>query len=315
MSAIVNHLGNEIYRVDVHDQEPERTCCYIIRADKVVLIETGPAPGAVHIMAALESLGIPREKVDGIIVTHVHLDHAGGAGTIARDLPEARVYVHPRGARHLIDPSRLIAGARSIYGDSFDRLFGEILPVPAERVSMPGDGDTLDIGGGRTLTFYHTLGHARHHLVIHDPASRGVFSGDALGIRFNSLGRLLGRDYILPSAPPPEFDPPAAVVMLDRLSGLGLEHVYFTHFGKASGAGDILSRNKELVRFFESVGRQVLDSGGGAAEVEEILWEHVMQELARHGAVDREHPAVKFLALDMRLNAAGIVHYLEKNKS
>ena len=315
MSTIVNHLGNDIYQVDVHDQEPCRTCCYIIRAGKVILIETGPSPGAIYIMAALESLGIPREKVDSIIVTHIHLDHAGGAGTLARDLPEARVFVHPRGARHLIDPSRLIAGARSIYGDSFDRLFGEIVPVSAERVSTPADGETLDIGGGRILTFYHTLGHARHHLVIHDPASQGIFSGDALGICFYGLSELLGCDYILPSAPPPEFDPPAAIEMLDRLSRLDLEHVYFTHFGKASGAGAILSRNKELVRFFESVGRQVLTLRGGAGEVEEALWEHVMQELAQYGVTDREHPAVKFLALDMRLNAAGIAHYLEKYKS
>lgn len=309
------YLGNEIYQIDLHDQEPGRTNCYLILSDRVALIETGPAPGVAHIMDALKSLAIPPGKVDYIIVTHIHLDHAGGVGTLARDLTQAKVYVHPRGARHLIDPSRLAAGARAIYGASFDLLFGEVLPVSQERIYTPADGETLDLGSGRVLTFHYTPGHARHHFVVHDPVSRGIFSGDALGLCFQALSDLLGFDFTMPSAPPPEFDPPAAVETLERMRDLAPAYIYFTHFGRAAGAPVILDRLKELISVFESTGRQVFNSGGGAKEIEAALWELVMHELGRHMALDREHPAVKFLELDLRLNAEGIAHYFEKMKS
>lgn len=310
MPSIVD-LGNEIYQIDVHDhQEPERTSCYLIAAGGIALIETGSTPGAGYLMDALRRLGVDPERVGHIIVTHIHLDHSGGAGEMARNLPNARVYVHPRGARHLIDPSRLVNGAKAVYGDRFDRLFGNILPVPPERVRTPEDGEKLDLGGGRILTFYHALGHARHHFVIHDRATRGVFSGDALGVRFYALSRLIGYDFTLPSTPPSEFDPSAAIDTLDRMGSLDIENIYFTHFGKASGAPAIMARNRKLVRDFEDIGRRVFDTGGGSREIEKALWEVVMKELKKSGVEDRDHPAVKFMALDIELNAEGIAHYL-----
>ncbi|MDD2554525.1 MAG: MBL fold metallo-hydrolase [Desulfotomaculaceae bacterium] len=309
---VITNLGSNIYQIDVCDQEPERTSCYLILADKIALIETGPSPGTVHIKDALEDLGIPPEKVFYIIVTHIHLDHSGGAGVMARDLPQARVYVHPRGARHLIDPTRLAAGARAIYGERFDKLFGAILPVPGERICTPADGETLDLGGGRTLTFYHTAGHARHHFIIHDPTSRGVFSGDALGVRFQALSRLAGSDFTLLSTPPPEFDPAAAMETLKRAAGLDLDYIYFTHYGKAGGVNTILARLKDQVNVFEAAGRRVLASGGGAREIEKELWDMAMDQVAVYGLKDREHPAVKFMGNDISLNAAGINHYLGK---
>ena len=288
-------LGHKIYQIDLHDQEPGRTNSYLILSDKVALIETGPATGAGRIRDALKSLALPAEKIDYIIVTHIHLDHAGGAGILARELTQAKVYVHPRGARHMIDPSRLTAGARAIYGASFDTLFGEVLPVPQERICTPADGETLDLGSGRVLVFHHAPGHARHHFVVHDPVSCGVFSGDALGLRFQALSDLLGFDFTLPSAPPPEFDPRAAEETFERMLGLEPAYIYFTHFGRAAGAPAILNRLKEQISVFESIGRQVFDAGGGAKEIEASLWELVMHELGRHTVLDREHPAVKFL--------------------
>ncbi|HOV80408.1 MAG TPA: MBL fold metallo-hydrolase [Bacillota bacterium] len=308
----VTSLGNGIYQIDLFDQEPERTSCYLIAAGEIALIETGASPGAGCLMEALKHLGIPAERVGHIIVTHIHLDHAGGAGVAAGLLPNAKVHVHPRGARHLIDPSRLIAGAKNIYGNRFNQLFGEIVPVPPERVRTPEDGESLDLGGGRVLTFYHAAGHARHHFVVHDPASRGVFSGDALGIRFCALSRLVGYDFTMPSTPPPEFDPVAAADTYDRIGALDIENIYFTHFGKAGGASAVIKRNRELVGSFESAGRRVLEQGGGAKEIEEVLWRMVMEELGGSGLADREHPAVKFLALDVELNAAGIGHFVGK---
>lgn len=307
---VITNLGGGIYQIDVCDQEPERTACYLILADKIALIETGPAPGTVHIKDALKKLGIPPEQVDYIIVTHIHLDHAGGAGVMARDLPRAKVCVHPRGARHLIDPARLAAGARAIYGESFDRLFGAVLPVPGERVCTPADGEILDLGGGRILTFYHTPGHARHHFIIHDPASRGVFSGDTLGVRFQALSRLVGSDIILLSTPPPEFDPAGMIETLDRVAGLDLDYIYFAHYGRAGGVSAILAYLKDQLHVFEALGRRVLVSGGGAREIERAIRDMVMDQVAIYGLKDSEHPAIKFMELDIRLNAAGINHYL-----
>lgn len=307
---VITNLGGSIYQIDVCDQEPERTACYLILADKVALIETGPAPGTVHIKDALKKLGIPPEQVDYIIVTHIHLDHAGGAGVMARDLPRAKVCVHPRGARHLIDPARLAAGARAIYGESFDRLFGAVLPVPGERVCTPADGEILDLGGGRILTFYHTPGHARHHIIIHDPASRGVFSGDTLGVRFQALSRLVGSDIILLSTPPPEFDPAGMIETLDRVAGLDLDYIYFAHYGRAGGVSAILAYLKDQLHAFEALGRRLLVSGGGAGEIERAIRDMVMDQVAIYGLKDSEHPAIKFMELDIRLNAAGINHYL-----
>lgn len=309
---LIADLGCNIYQIDVCDQEPERTSCYLVASEKVALIETGPAPGACYIMDALKNLGIPPEKVDYIVVTHIHLDHAGGAGTMAKELPRAKVLVHPRGARHLADPARLVAGARAIYGDSFERLFGEILPVSGERIQTPADGEAIDLGGGRTLVFYHTPGHARHHFVVHDPVSRGVFSGDALGVRFQALSILAGSDFTLLSTPPSEFDPAAAMETLDRAGRLDLDYIYFTHFGRAGDVSAILGRLKEQVIAFEAMGRRVLADCGGARDIENALWEMVMGQVAEYGLKDRENPAIKFLELDIRLNAEGVNHYLEK---
>jgi glyoxylase-like metal-dependent hydrolase (beta-lactamase superfamily II) len=310
--TLITNLGCGIYQIDVCDQEPERTSCYLIMAEKAALIETGPTPGTIHIKDALKNLGIPPEKIDYIIVTHIHLDHAGGAGTIARDLPQAKVYVHPRGARHLVDPARLAAGARTIYGDTFERLFGEILPIPGDRVNTPADGETLDLGGGRLLTFYHAAGHARHHFVIHDPASRGIFSGDALGVRFQALSSIIGSDFTLLSSPPTEFDPAGAIETFERVSRLDLDYIYFTHYGRAGGVSAVLTRLGEQAKTFELIGRQVIAAGGGVREIEEALWDMVMDQVGGYGLTDRSHPALKFLELDLRLNAQGINHYLEK---
>ncbi len=313
MSLNVINLDHNIYAVDVFDQGvPGRTSCYVIVAGTVALIETGPSPGVDHLTDAFKQLGISPEQVKHIIVTHVHLDHAGGAGIMARKLPEAKVYVHPKGARHLIDPSRLVAGAKAVYGEHFDGFFGEVLPVTEKRIRTPEDGAKLDLGDGRSLNFIYAPGHARHHLVLHDPSSRGVFSGDALGVRFSALSEFLGHDFILPSTPPTDFKPDLYVETLKRISKLGIENIFFTHFGKAVGAGAVISRNIEMAGVFEAVGRRVLASGGRPEDIKEELWKIVMIELEKYNITDREHPALEFLAFEIELNAAGIAYFLKK---
>ncbi|WP_243124034.1 MBL fold metallo-hydrolase [Pelotomaculum schinkii] len=308
-------LGENIYQVDVNYQgEPERTSCYIILAEKAAIFETGATPGIGRLVEALKDLGVPPGQLAYIIVSHIHLDHSGGAGALAREFPNARVLVHPRGARHLVEPSRLINAARQLYGASFDVLFGDIYPVPEERIHTPEEGEALDLGGGRVLTIYHTPGHARHHMVLHDPASRGIFSGDCLGGHYPLLSRLIGRPYVLPITPPSEFDPAAFMETFNRLNRLDLEDVYFTHFGKVAGASEVIARNRDLVRVYAETGRHMLASGGGLKDIEEALWSMLWGELSQYGEFKQEQSIIELLATDMGLNAGGIVNYFERMK-
>lgn len=310
MEPVVNY-GKGVYLVDVHDQGiPGRTCSYLLAGEKVTIIETGPAPGLSHLLGAIKSIGAVPEEVGTIIVTHIHLDHAGAAGELASLCKNAKIFVHPKGARHLADPSRLIAGAKQAYGELFEKFFGEVLPVPEARLHAPGDGEKLDLGGGREVVFYHSPGHARHHMVVYDRATRGIFSGDAAGVRLYTLSRQIGRDYILPSTPASAFDAREYVASLERFAALAPEYVFFTHFGRAADAGAVFARNKNCLEAQVAVARQILAKGGSVKEVEAALWEMVFRELAHHRINDRNGLPEKSLALDMDLNAQGLVHYL-----
>lgn len=305
-------LGAGIYQIDVHYQgEAERDCVYLVKGQKNVLVESGHTPGVRYIYKALEELGLQKEDVDYLMVTHVHLDHAGAAGVLLREFPQARLFVHPRGVRHMVDPSRLVASARGVYQDRFEALFGEILPVPSDRVHAPEDGEKLDLGD-RIFTFYHSPGHARHHMVIYDSLSKGVFAGDALGIRFSGLSRLLGRDYILPSTTPTEFDPEEMLATISRLASLGARRIFFTHFGPGDDVPAILSRNREMVEVMAKLGQEVFAAGGGVAELKEKLWELVGPEVK---GLDCSHPALRHLDADLELNAQGIIYYWSRRAS
>src|SRR5690625_2393642 len=166
---------------------PERTGTYVIAEEELTIVETGPSPSVKYIKQGLQDLGFSLDEVKYIIVTHIHLDHAGGAGLLARECPNAKVVVHPRGERHLIDPTKLAAGARAIYGDSFSELFDPIVPIAADRLIVKNEGDTLKIGSDCTLEFLNTPGHSKHHFSIYDPVSNGIFTGDTAGIRYQQL--------------------------------------------------------------------------------------------------------------------------------
>ncbi len=179
-----------------------------------------------------------------IIVTHVHLDHAGGAGLLLKECPNATVVVHPRGARHLVNPKKLAAGARAVYGDSFSDLFDPIVPVPEERLLVKEDGKTLSIGENCTLEFLDTPGHAKHHFSIYDPVSNGLFTGDTVGIRYQQLIRE-GINFFVPSTSPNHFDPDAMKTSINRIRKLGVDRIYFGHFGMTEMVNEALVQVSE----------------------------------------------------------------------
>ncbi len=201
------------------------TAGYLLTGTAPVLVETGSQSSVPVVLAALAELGLGADDLAGIAVTHIHLDHAGGVGDLARAFPGATVYVHELGARHLVDPSRLVASAHRVYGELLDGLYGRLDPTPAGRIRVLGDGDTVAIGGGRVLTAVDSPGHAKHHLGFHDTASGLLFAGDAVGVRLPDGG------VLRPATPPPDFDLDLALASLRRFAGRSPSAVALAHYG------------------------------------------------------------------------------------
>ncbi|HKP74133.1 MAG TPA: MBL fold metallo-hydrolase, partial [Longimicrobiaceae bacterium] len=215
-----------VHRVDLEwNGLPGQVAAYLVEdGDALAVVETGPSSTLPALLGAVRARGRAPEEITHLLVTHVHLDHAGGAGTLLRHAPRAKVYAHPRGAPHLLDPSRLLASATRLYGAHMDRLWGEVAPVPAERLVVLEDGARVAVGR-RALAAVGTLGHAVHHHAFHDPDAGLVFTGDVGGIRLN------GARYVSAPTPPPDIDLDAWLRSLDRLRALEPRMLLPTHFG------------------------------------------------------------------------------------
>lgn len=203
----------------------EATAGYLLTGPHPVLVETGSQSSVPVMLAALESEGLDANDLAGIAVTHIHLDHAGGVGDVARAFPKATVYVHELGARHLVDPSRLVASAAQVYGPLLDTLYGRLEPTPADRVNVLRDGDQVDLGGGRHLLTIVSPGHAKHHLGFLDSNSGLLFAGDAVGVQ------LPGGGALRPATPPPDFDLDKALSSLERFAAKSPAKIALAHYG------------------------------------------------------------------------------------
>lgn len=231
------------------------TAAYLIRSDHPALVETGAGRDAQVVIDTLTDLGIGPHDLATIVVTHIHLDHAGGVGALAAAFPDAEVVVHERGARHLVDPTRLVASARLVYGDLLDRLFGELLPTPAERVRALGDTGEVDLGNGRRLTSSWSPGHASHHVGLLDSLTGDLYVGDAAGIYVPEA------DLVRPATPPPEFDLLAALASLAAFRALAPQRLLFSHYGPATGVQDVLLRAAEELQVWVEATRQARGQG------------------------------------------------------
>ncbi|KUK54553.1 MAG: Zn-dependent hydrolase [Desulfotomaculum sp. 46_296] len=312
MSKVVD-LGEETYQIDIYEGgKPERTSVYLIRGAKTALVEVGASSCMVSLLSGLNSLNVSLSDVDYIILTHIHIDHAGGAGTLIKKTPNARLMVHPRGAKHLMNPTRLVEGTRAVYtvyDNCFDQVFGQVEPVNEEHIYTPEEGEQLDLGKGRILTFFYTPGHARHHMAIYDSLTRGLFCGDTLGAVYKPLSRIIGRDFVIPATPPSEFDPLEGVAVCDMIGKLAPEVLYFSHFGISKNADYILERNRELLQDVTSSARGLLSEGGSVKDIEEKFWELISLQIPEFSHLDLR----QFIPLiDIQLCAEGIVDYLKK---
>ncbi|MFG6150581.1 MBL fold metallo-hydrolase [Halobacillus sp. B23F22_1] len=307
------NLGNRIHLIDGFDLGiPGRTGTYVIEAENLTLVETGPSPSVPRIVEGLKDLGLDPEDVRYLILTHIHLDHAGGAGLLLKECPDAEVIVHKKGKRHLADPSRLIKGARAVYGDSFDRLFDPILSIEEEKLIVKEDGDILEISSDCSLKFFDTPGHANHHLGIYDPVSNGIFTGDTAGIRYHQTMDH-GVTFYLPSTSPNQFDPEEMKQSIQRFRDLKVDHIYFGHFGKTDEPEAAFNQVLEWIPKFIEAGEDALAAGEGIEGVKNRLYEKVNAYL-RELQIPDDHPVYEVIQLDVEVCAMGLYDYLRKKE-
>jgi glyoxylase-like metal-dependent hydrolase (beta-lactamase superfamily II) len=299
--------------VDTGYVRPGLAACYLLSGKSATaVIETGTALSVPRILAALAGRDIAREAVAFVIVTHVHLDHAGGAGALLAALPAARLVAHPRGARHLVDPGRLLAGAAPLYGgpEGLRRLYGEVVPAPAERVIEAPDGFALDLGD-RPLQFLDAPGHARHHFVVLDRATRGFFTGDTFGLSYRWLDGP-GGPFFFPTTTPVQLDPPALHASIDRMLAEGPERMYLTHYGMVEGdprpwAAALHRAIDGHVRLAEAAP----PGPGRGAALRRALRGQLLDELGAQGWQGDRAVALDAFAADLELNASGLEVWLD----
>ena len=255
-SADVTDLGADTTLIDTRMGGYDGiTAAYLIRSDRPALVETGAALSADLVVARLAELGVGPDDLATIVVTHIHLDHAGGVGDLARAFPKAEVVVHERGARHLVSPERLVASARRVYGDVMDTVFGDLLATPVERVRALGDTGEVDLGGGRRLSSTWAPGHASHHVGLLDSQTGDLYVGDAAGIYVPEA------DLVRPATPPPDFDLPVAVASIEMFRSLQPTRLLFSHYGPATEVEQTLDRSVEELELWVEMARDVRAQG------------------------------------------------------
>ena len=313
----VQTLPHGVHVIDTGFMRPRFDASYlIVEGGRAAFVDTGTNHAVPRLLAALAHAGLVPSAVDWLIATHVHLDHAGGAGLLLRSLPNARLVVHPRGARHLVDPAALVAGATAVYGaDEMARAYGSIVGADAARVTTTHDGMALALAG-RPLEFIDTPGHARHHHCIWDAASRGWFSGDTFGISYRELDTAQGA-FVLPTTTPVQFEPEALQASIGRLLARRPERMYVTHYGAIGrDAADVvrlgaLLRNQ--IDAMVAIGRAAPAGGERHAALKRGLAALYLRRLDEHGCALGEARLLELLAIDIELNAQGLAAWLDRD--
>lgn len=313
MSSKVNVM-NVVDGISVIDSEyysKDFAAIYLLKQkNKVIIIETGTNYSVPHVKEALSQVGLSFSDVSYVIPTHVHLDHAGGAGLLMMQCQNAALVVHPRGARHLIDPSKLVAGAKAVYGENkFKEYYGEIFPIDANRVIQADDNFILDFDG-RELRFIDTPGHARHHFCIWDKATKSMFTGDTFGISYRDLDHQ-DELYILPSTSPVQFDPEALIQSINRIMEFKPERVCLTHFSAIKPTKKATNKLIESIHFVSNLAIKYADKDDSESIIYKKMMDYFLEGLNEIGFQNNDY-AKDRLSLDVLINTQGLI-YWQKN--
>jgi len=303
---------NGIYAVDSGYGRPQLAAIHVIvHEGRAAVVDTGNNASVSRVLAVLASLGIAPQAVDWVVLTHIHLDHAGGAGSLMCALPNARLAVHPRGVRHMADPQRLWEATAAVYGaERAFSLYGRLVPVPVERIEPVSDGQVLTLAG-RCLRVLHTPGHARHHICIWDELARAFFTGDTFGLSYRELD-VDGRAFVFPTTTPTQFDPDAMHASIDRLLSFDPQAMYLTHYSRVTDVPRLAADLHRLIDTQVAVARAA--RGDGVARHVEILAgleQIAREEAARQGWILSENDMLEVLRDDLELNAQGLGVWLD----
>lgn len=301
-----------VHIIDTGFVRPRFDAAYlIVENGRAAFVDCGTNHALPRILAALAGAGLAPADVDWLILTHVHLDHAGGAGELMARLPNARLVVHPRGARHMIDPSQLWAGASAVYGESvMESTYGRLRPVAAERVVEAPDGHVVDLAGG-ALHCLDTPGHARHHLTVHDPRANVCFTGDVFGLSYRDLDTADG-PFILPTTSPVQFDPEALHASLRRLVALEPAAMYLTHYGRVEDVARLAADLHAQIDAMVAIALAARGSPDRHATLVQALTDLYAGRAAEHGWTHGREALVALLSVDIELNAQGLAVWIDR---
>lgn len=284
----------------------------IVESGRAAFVDVGTNYSVPRLLDALAAKGLTAQAVDYVILTHVHLDHAGGAGALMRHLPDARLVVHPRGARHMIDPTRLIAGATAVYGtEEVRRSYGDLVPVDADRVVEAPEGHVIELGG-RQLLCLDTPGHARHHISIYDERSRAFFPGDTFGISYREFDTDKGA-FILPTTTPVQFDPGALHASIDRMLGFSPQQMFLTHYSRVADVERLAGELHDQIDAMVAIAQAAPSSPQRHSKIAEDLAELYLRRAHDHGCrLDAAHVR-DLLSMDIELNTQGLEVWLDRD--
>jgi glyoxylase-like metal-dependent hydrolase (beta-lactamase superfamily II) len=314
LTAATTIFNDGITAIDTEYARPLQDASHLmVEGGRAAFIDTGVNSSVPLLLDALRQQDLDVGDVDFVILTHVHLDHAGGAGELMQALPNATCVIHRYGAPHMIDPTKLIAGTEAVYGvDETRAIYGTIVAIDERRVHVPEDGDWMSLNG-RELQFLNTEGHARHHHVINDPASRGVFTGDSFGVSYRELDTEHG-EIVFPTSTPVQFDPAEAHIAVDRIMACEPEQLFLTHYSRVGDVQRLASQMHAGIDAYVAIARQHEHDDNQAAALRESLQDYYAEQLEEHGYGGDRETMREVLGIDIDLNAQGLEVWLKRGK-
>ncbi len=311
-TKIHSDLGSGITCIDTGYKRPQAAAAYlIIENDRAGFVDTGTFHSVDNLFMVLRDKGLSAEQVDYVMPTHVHLDHAGGAGELMRRLPHAKLVMHPRGARHLIDPGKLTQGVIAVYGkENFQRQFGALIPVPEERVVIAENEFSVNLGG-RELIFLDTPGHASHHYCVWDERSRGFFTGDTFGLSYRELD-VKGKAFVFPTTSPVQFKPEAWMQTLDKLASYKPEKINLTHYGQVTDVDRLMNQLRKGIEQSVMIARDCAAHKDRYDCIRLGLLDYLIANLQKQGLQWSAPEVESFLEMDLELNTQGLLVWLDR---